>query len=232
MKEKTAPHKGSFWDDITQKCDNLALSTHVRIISHDIQYLNIQLAEGQYFFKDIRREGCLLYDSGSSKLARKRKLKPEEQKRIAEDYYHNWFKSARMFFDHFEHDMVRGLNDKSFFKLAAFHLHQSAEASYKAVLLVFAGYSPNEHYLGLLGRMAAEHEALLLKIFPQTTDKEEEQFRLLDYAYIGARYDPDYYITKEDLEYFSERVKILLELTEKICKEKIQSFTEKTKSKG
>ncbi|MDD5598438.1 MAG: hypothetical protein PHV82_10870, partial [Victivallaceae bacterium] len=57
------------------------------------------------------------------------------------------------------------------------------------------------------------------------TREEQTLFKLLEYAYIGARYDPAYGITREELEYLAERVKPLLDLTEKICKVKIESFT-------
>ena len=49
-------------------------------------------------------------------------------------------------------------------------------------------------------------------------------FHLLDYAYIGARYDREYMITKEQLEQLTPCVKELHEVTERICKEKIESF--------
>jgi hypothetical protein len=48
---------------------------------------------------------------------------------------------------------------------------------------------------------------------------------LLDYAYIGGRYDANYRISKEDLEILVIDVKKLLKLTEEVCKKKIQSFT-------
>jgi len=51
-----------------------------------------------------------------------------------------------------------------------------------------------------------------------------ELFELLDYAYIGARYDRQYKITKEQLEQLAPCVKKLHELTESICKKKIESF--------
>ena len=72
--------------------------------------------------------------------------------------------------------------------------------------------------------MAEEHNLSLKGIFKKKTKKEEKLFELLDYAYIGARYDPRFRIEKEDLEYLSERVRMLLELTERICIKKIKSF--------
>lgn len=217
--EKSTATNIGIWQKITKKCDAAGLSTHVRIIAHDIQELNIKLAEGQYFYSDVRKEGCLLYNSENFKLARKQKLKPEEQKRIAQDYFEHWFAEAKEFYKKFQHSFSQG------FKTTAFDLHQATETSYKTILLVFTNYSPNEHLLGFLGNMAAKHDSALADIFPQETKEEESRFELLDYAYIGARYDPDYWISKEDLEYLSERVKLLLDLTERICKVKIESFT-------
>ncbi len=218
VEEKSTAADTKVWHEITAKCDALGLSTHVRVIAHDIQYLNLQLAEGRYFFTDIKKEGYLLYDSGKFKLACKRKLKPAEQKRIAQGYYDDWFGIANSFYGCYQDD-VKSCR----WKLAAFHLHQAAEASYKTILLVFTGYNPNEHYLSLLGEMAAEQDSSLSDVFPQGTDRERELFRLLDYAYIGARYDPDYQIAEEDLEYLSERVKVLLELTDRLCNAKIEN---------
>ncbi len=220
-KEKTTATNTGLWQTVTKECDNAGLSTHVRIVVHDIQELNIKLAEGQYFYSDVIEEGCLLHDSGHFKLAGKRPLKPEEKKRIAQDYFVHWFESAREFLIGFEQAFSR-----QSYKLAAFMLHQAAEASLKTIFLVFTNYNPNEHLLGLLCDMAAEHDAALTGVFPKETREERRRFELLDYAYIGARYDPDYRISKEDLEYLSARVKHLLDLTEKICKTKIESITQ------
>jgi HEPN domain-containing protein len=161
----------------------------------------------------------MLYDSGNYKLARKRKLKPAEQKRIAQDHFDKWSKTAKEFYVHYEYGFTKGM-----YNIAAFNLHQAAEHSYKAILLVFTGYNPNEHYLMILSYMAGKHERALRDIFLRKTEEQEELFNLLDYAYIGARYDPDYKITKKQLEYLAKRVKILQRLTKKVCKAKIESF--------
>ena len=46
-------------------------------------------------------------------------------------------------------------------------------------------------------------------------------FQLLKKAYIDARYKKEYTITAEELQYLSERVLLLRELTEKLCQEEI-----------
>ncbi|MDD5597987.1 MAG: HEPN domain-containing protein [Victivallaceae bacterium] len=218
--EKTTAVDIGLWRKITRKCDSAGLSAYVRIITHDIQGLNIKLAEGQYFYSDIRKEGCLLYDSGNFRLARRRKLKPEERKRIARDYFEQWFERAQRFYRYYA--IASQEND---LKGAAFMLHQAVEHSYKTILLVFNNYTPSEHLLELLGKMVSEHDSAFKDIFPQETREEQRLFDLLEYAYIGARYDPAYRICREDLEYLAERVMPLLGLTENICKAKIENFT-------
>jgi predicted nucleotidyltransferase len=122
--KKKSTDKFASWN----RTEKLKLRAPVRVIAHDIESLNINLAEGQYFFTDIKKEGITLFDSKKYKLANKRKLKPKEKQRIARDHFNEWFKSA------------------------AFQLHQVAESCYKTILLVFTNYNPNEHFLWLLGQ--------------------------------------------------------------------------------
>ncbi|MCG8337420.1 MAG: HEPN domain-containing protein [Proteobacteria bacterium] len=215
------------WDEIVKACNTQKPTTHARIIVHDIQELNIKLAEGQYFFSDIKKEGYMLFDSGNFELADKRELTSKEQQRIARDYFSYWFKTAVMSYDDFQHDLKKGASDKDFYRKAAFNLHQAAESCYKTVLLVFTNYNPNEHWLALLSDMVVEEDSSFDNVFPAKTKEEKDRFTLLDYAYIGARYDPEYRISKGDLEILAISVKKLLELTENVCKQKIKSFVEK-----
>ncbi len=155
-----------------------------------------------------------MYDSGNYTLAETKELSAEERFRIAQEYYDHWSTKANQFFDSYTDSCGR-----DHLALAAFNLHQTAEALYKTILLVFTGYSPNEHWLAELARMAAMHDESILEIIPQETDEGEEGrlFKLLDYAYIGARYDPKYTITAEELDYLSDGVRQLIERTESLC---------------
>ncbi len=216
--KKKSTDKFSSWN----KTEKLKLTAPVRAIAHDIESLNINLAEGQYFFTDIKKEGISLFDSKKYKLANKRKLKPKEKQRIAQDHFEEWFRSAVNFFDAFELMM-----SKEQYKNAAFQLHQVAESCYKTILLVFTNYNPNEHFLWMLGQRSAKYHPDLKTLFPKKNQKDKDRFKLLDDAYIGGRYDPDFRISKRDLEILAKDVKKLLELTEEICEQKIQSLIEK-----
>lgn len=50
--------------------------TPVTVITHDINYVNKRLSEGQYFFADIEKEGIMLYDAATVPLAERRTLTP------------------------------------------------------------------------------------------------------------------------------------------------------------
>ena len=225
--EKSTAEDVGLLHDIIRQCETLDLSTHVRPIVHDIEHLNIQLAEGHYFYRDIKKDGCWLYDSGKFELSSQRDLEPLEKRRIAQDHYDHWFSRARNFFIDFGNAL-----DREDWRNAAFHLHQATEAAYKTILLVFTNYSPDEHFLYKLCYMASKYHVELAEIIPQKTWEEDKRFELLDLAYIGARYQPSYRITKEDLEYLGPRVRRLLDVTEMICQSKLESFVTDDDSSG
>jgi uncharacterized protein len=215
------------WEALTNKLNQLRLSACARIITHDIQETNIKLAEGHFFFSDIKKEGCLLFDTGNFELVDQRELTPIERQRIAQDHFDHWFEKAEVFLEDFTLNLNKMPQAQKYLNQAAFHLHQAAESSYKSVLLVITNYNPNEHYLRVLGNMAEEEEEALKGIFPCRTDDDIDRFNCLEYAYIGGRYDPKYQISKRDLEILGKSVKKLLELTETVCKQKIQSMVER-----
>ena len=209
----------NIWHRLDKSINAMGLMTPVTIIAHDINFVNKKLEQSHYFFSDIKKEGIILYDSGQSKLARRRKLDPAERAEIAKADFKQWTKSARVFYRQYENAVrMREYNN------AAFQLHQATEAFYGALPLVFTNYKPKTHDLKKLSRMAANHDHTFFKVFPQGTDDQKNCFDLLNRAYVEARYDPDYRITKKQLEYLAQRVKKLQRLTNKICKEKIESF--------
>ena len=202
------------------------VTTPVSMIFHGIKHLNKALTIGNYFFKDIKKEGIVLYDSGKFKLAEPKQLTAEEYKKKAQDYYDQWYKSADMFFVDFKSNFDRGEKDRDYYSKAAFELHQATERYYTTILLVFTDYRPKDHNLETLG-IKAEMCDKRFAVFPQSTDEEKRLFELLKKAYIDARYKMDEYgITKEELQYLSDCVSDLKRLTAEICQEKIRQIGE------
>lgn len=161
----------------------------------------------------------MLYDSKRFQLAKARELTPEERKQSAQEDFRNWFAAARTFFNSFEDAFKR-----RHYKNAAFQLHQATERYYMAILLVFTHYKPKEHDIGTLGKQAKNLDLRFVQVFPRSTQEENRLFELLQKAYIDARYNPKYKITKKELEYLGGRVKKLQRLTKDVCKERIESY--------
>ena len=192
------------------------VKTPVSLIFHGIKHLNKALNIGNYFFKDIKEEGKVLYDSGKFKLAVPKKLTPKQYQQKAQEYFEQWFESANGFFKQFNY----ALKDNEY-KIAAFDLHQATERYYTTILLVFTDYRPKDHNLETLG-IKVEMCDKRFAVFPRNTDEGKRLFELLKKAYIDARYKMDEYsISKTELEYLSDKVNQLKGLTESICREKI-----------
>ena len=209
----------ALWDKVKAELAKMDLSTLVRIIPREIDFVNFKLSQGQYFFTEICEQGIILYDSGEVELSNRKELNPTETKEIAQKTFDEVFTSAKQFYGSSQANL-----EKKWYKLAAFELHQATEFAYKTVLLIFGGECPQEHHLDVLGDLAADYCPELKGILPRETESQKELFELLDYAYIGARYDREYKITKPQLEQLAPCVKKLHRLTEKICVTKIDSF--------
>ena len=139
-----------------------------------------------------------------------------KKKEIAKEDYTHWFEKGREFFI-----ICKCLLDLEKYSLAAFLLHQATECFYNTVLLVFSGYNPKLHDIRKLGSIAGNYSEELWKIFPHSSIEQRKCFRLLEKAYIEARYEKEYSINKEQLLYLIERIEELQIVTEKICLAKI-----------
>lgn len=181
--------------------------------------LNKALERSQYFFTDVVKEGIKLYVAKDFKLAKPRQLSFKEIKAIAENEFGLFYPYATSFLGHGYFD----LNNKDYV-IGSFELHQSCERLYYAIFLVFTNYRPKSHKLKELGAGVKEYARELATVFPLNTDFEKRCFDLLCRAYIEARYNKDFVVTREELVYMLERTEILKEVTMRICTEKIASY--------
>jgi len=202
------------------------IKTPITFIAHDIDFLNRRLRKGQYFFSDIKKEGICLYNSGRFELTEEKELTHKEYKHLAEEDFKYYTNRAFSFYKHF----TFALNDQDY-RTAAFMLHQTTENFYSAILLVLTRYKPNTHDLEKLSKRVAGIKPDFLKVFPQGTEEEKNYFELLRKAYVSARYNKNYKVTLEDLTWLSNCVKVLRDMTEEICKKKIESLNNQSNTK-
>lgn len=193
--------------------------TPVNAIYHDIVFINKKLQSNEYFFADIKKEGCVLYNSGEVKLAKVRDIWGKEREKLAQEDYEYWFEKG----DEFVKLHSYALNDEMYGK-CSFLLHQAAESFFTAILLVFTHYRPKLHDLKKLSEMAAALDKSLLNALPNVTPVEKEHFEILRKAYIDSRYKKDFSVTKEQLLYMASMVKNLQVITERECLKKIEAF--------
>jgi len=191
----------------------------LNVIFHGIEYLNSEIENGNYFFVDILKEGIMLYDSGRFTLSEPKPLNPADRRHKARLYFDNWFNAAGEFMINFKNAF-----DRESYINASFELHQATERYYACILIVYTDYKPKTHDLEKLDRQACKLDVRFKTVFSRSTEEEERLFQLLKKAYIESRYTLDFKVTREELEYLSERVKVLQVLTKGACGERIESF--------
>ena len=192
---------------------------HPHIIIESLDHVNSELEKSRYFFSDIKKEGVLLFANEEFKLSEPRELDETERRKIAGEDYEHWFEKAQYFLKHFYFDSENNILNES-----AFHLHQATESLFNCALLVLTGYKPKTHDLEELNKLSSSQSTKFLNIFPKATAAQKQSFDLLQAAYIDARYNKNYKISQEQLEYLVERVEMLREVVREVCGEKIRSF--------
>lgn len=198
----------------------------VQFISEDMKKLNKHLEESRYFYTQIKQEGVVLYDSGKFKLARRRKLNLEEIKQQAQEYFDDKFNYAN---DFLQVAKITAYDlDKC--KLASFHLHQACESYIYTIRLVFTLENPKQHNLTKLLNSVKKYSNEFIKVFPQDTPEEKRLFELIKAAYVNGRYDPDFVVTKEDIDALVPKVELLRDITKRICEEKIREYGERMRN--
>ena len=64
----------------------------------------------------------------------------------------------------------------------------------------------------------------IFKAFPRDTPEEERLFDLLQRAYVESRYNPDFEITKEDIDALLPKVERLRDIVERVCTAQIDYY--------
>ena len=201
------------------KDKNADTQTRPQIINESIAKFNNALSEGRYFYVDILTEGVMLYDSGECQLATPRELNYSEILQMAEEYYDTQFPRGKRFIHYTKIAYADNeIKDCSFF------LHQATESFLKSIPLVYILYGYKEHELEFLIERCKPYTLELAKVFPCDTKEEIRLFKLLQRAYIESRYNPEFEITKEDLDVLMPKIELLQQIVERVCKERFAYY--------
>jgi predicted nucleotidyltransferase/HEPN domain-containing protein len=192
------------------------LRTPVNFIVHSLGEVNDGLAEGRYFFMDIKAEGITLYQSDDSELHEPTPKTPEQALAMATEYFEEWMPAAAGRLKLAEYAVEQGL-----LKHAAFEYHQAVESLYHCVLLVVSFYTPHVHNLAFLRTQAERIDRQLVHVWPSDTRQERARFAKLKDAYVKARYSTHYRISTEELSWLGERVEELARVVNSVCSKRL-----------
>ncbi len=189
----------------------------VQLVVEPLSHVNKMLSERQYFFSDIRDEGIALYEANSRKaLPQAKPLNEAEFTALSQKHFEIAFPSAKEIFETAHLQIEKGMN-----KWAAFSLHQATEHAYNAFLLVHTHYSPSTHNIRKLRGFSEDLDKTLVTIWPRNNRIARRRFELLRRAYVEARYSEHYEISREDLDWLTDRVTHLHKAIEKVCKKRL-----------
>jgi POT family proton-dependent oligopeptide transporter len=161
----------------------------------------------------VLKEGILLYDMSQIKLSEPKQMTKSSRLENAQKDYRHWYSKGINFLKTYR-IIKNQLNDNG---LLAFFLHQATESFYNCSLMVLAGDKPHSHELQRLNDLLCLELSRFANVFPLHTPKEKECFSLLESSYIDSRYNTDYSISREQLEYLAEKIEDLKELTKEVC---------------
>jgi len=209
-----------YWDKATDRLMwDKGVSTPVGLIVHGAREVNNFLADGQYFFVDILREGVVLYELDDRPLAEPKRLSPGDALRVAKEHFERQSQSTTEF-----HQLAAYAIEHRWQKRAVFLLHQAVESAYSCVLLTLTNYSPPSHNLKFLRGLAEDRDQRLVEAWPRDQHRYAAWYNILNEAYVKARYSKHFEITEEGLSWLLERTEHLLSLIETICQERLSEL--------
>lgn len=197
------------------------LNAPVSFIVHTLTDVNAQLERGRPFFIDIIEQGISIYEAEGFCFASPRILPPVEASAEAQKYFDHWHALAVH-----AAKLGRSSIEDGVSRDAAFLYHQAAERAYHCVLLVLTLYSPKSHRLNFLRSQSEQIAPALTEAWPRGSKFERRCFDLLRQAYVNARYSPHYAISPQELSWLGHRIDALLDLVEKVCRERLDETTD------
>ena len=197
----------------------------VQFIHDSIKKVNEDLKYSRYFYTELKRDGIMLYNRGKNKLARRKPLKFGEIKKHGEEYFGEKYAKARLFME-----QAVFMYDKEEYVMSSFNLHQACENLFNAIMLTFTLKNDKEHNLEELFKASRGYAPELIRVFPVGNEEEERLFKILVCSYIEARYNPEFKVSREDVEDLMVKVEKFEEVTKQVCERRIKEYEKLAKT--
>ena len=197
----------------------------VQFIHDSMKKVNEDLKYSRYFYTELKRDGIMLYNRGKNKLARRKPLKFGEIKKQGEEYFGEKYAKARLFME-----QAVFMYDKEEYVMSSFNLHQACENLFNAIMLTFTLKNDKEHNLEELFKASRGYAPELIRVFPVGDEEEERLFKILVCSYIEARYNPEFKVSREDVEDLMVKVEKFEEVTKQVCERRIKEYEKLAKT--
>ena len=154
------------------------------------------------------------------------------QKKLAEiictgikEYFGEKYAKARLFME-----QAVFMYDKEEYVMSSFNLHQACENLFNAIMLTFTLKNDKEHNLEELFKASRGYAPELIRVFPVGNEEEERLFKILVCSYIEARYNPEFKVSREDVEDLMVKVEKFEEVTKQVCERRIKEYEKLAKT--
>lgn len=205
-----------------QLTEYLPHPTPPQIMIENIELMNQVLCEKHYFYTQIVKEGILLYDDGKFVLPKAKKLSHRRIKEISQEYYNRCYHLAKELLDG---SYFYSKQEK--YVTGSFLLHQACERFYKTLTLVFVHDRPKNHKLEYLETRTKRFSRKLVSVFPKETPEDKSSYEKLCAAYVDARYNSEFTVSKEQFDYMTACTELLCEITRTLCAKQLAFYEKK-----
>ena len=196
-----------------------AIGRIVNLIVHTMAEVNQGLAQSQYFWTSVIKDGVELYALPGHPFAAPKPMTPQQAADLAEKYHSEWLGKIS--------EALAGAEfyvSRQNVKDAAFLLHQSVERAYACFLLVHAFYFPRSHNIKFLRSQAEAMDKTLIAAWPREQRVDRRRFEMLKRAYVEARYGDHYDLSAEDLTWLMDGSRRLRDLVEAACRNRLNTL--------
>jgi HEPN domain-containing protein len=172
-----------------------SLETQLSFSLHQATHVNAAVKEGHVFYSLVCTEENLMYWSEEKEWPTTPGEKLKEIIQNAWQRFQTNFSKAETFLYHATQCIQQQNN-----KLTAFFLQQAAELCCRALLISLTGRDKKTHSIAALKKSCRRCTSVVDQAFPCNTEEDERLLKILEVAYIAARYEDDFSLSVTDSE--------------------------------
>lgn len=220
------------------------IESQLHVLFEQVEVFHNLLAKNDTFYGDIVRSGRLLLHDGQPLLLPRGQDRPLLRRKRSETFFNRYYSTAQAF--HMCYVQCLRVEHHA---LALFQLHQMCELLLNTVQMVYCFQRSKQHDLRVLRDHVASYLPEILDVMPDmpyvdlgsgnpnhrradshVDSKPDEDsadrrgWRLMQAAYLGARYDAEFVVDSVMVESMANKVAHVQSFVYEVCVRKVQSY--------